>query len=99
MSTPAERTTGHLPYIDALRGLAIFGVLLAHVWNLVKPDNALLDFLGLHGARGVQLFYVVSALTLLMSREKRQGKEQAPTRNFFIRRFFRIAPLYWVTQA
>ena len=86
----------HYRYLDALRGIAIFLVLLVHVWNVAKPDNALLDFLGAHGARGVQLFYMASALTLLMSWENRRQREHAPVRNFFLRRFFRIAPLYWL---
>lgn len=41
------------------------------------------------------MFFVVSAFTLLMSYENRRGEEQA-TKKFFIRRFFRIAPMYYL---
>ena len=48
-----------------------------------------------YGARGVQLFFVASAFTLFLSMANRK-QEEHPNRNFFIRRFFRIAPMYWV---
>lgn len=44
------------------------------------------------GARGVQLFFVASALTLLISWNSKQdgiGK-------FYLRRIFRIAPMFWI---
>lgn len=53
-------------------------------------------FIG-QGARGVQLFYVVSAFTLFLSLHQRERLENSPNLDFFIRRFFRIAPLYWVS--
>ena len=48
------------------------------------------------GQYGVQLFFIVSALTLFMSMDKRQVQEKHPYLNYFIRRFFRIAPLFYV---
>lgn len=88
-----------LHYITALRGWAILLVVLVHnglygatdaryfvsVWKTVVNQ----------GARGVQLFFVISAFTLFLSMAKRK-QERHPTRNFFIRRFFRIAPMYYV---
>jgi peptidoglycan/LPS O-acetylase OafA/YrhL len=47
-----------------------------------------------YGQMGVQLFFVVSAFTLALSFEGRHEKHNV--RNFFIRRFFRIAPTYYV---
>ncbi len=47
------------------------------------------------GQRGVQLFYIVSAFTLCMSLDRKQN-EHHPLANYFIRRFFRIAPLFYV---
>jgi peptidoglycan/LPS O-acetylase OafA/YrhL len=49
-----------------------------------------------NGQRGVQLFYLLSAFTLFMSFNYRSTKERSPTTNYFIRRFFRIAPLYYL---
>lgn len=83
-------------FIDALRGMAILGVILVHSSQSVAPNNAtLLWFMG-EGARGVQLFYVASALTLCMSWVARSSHEAFPIWNFYIRRFFRIAPMFYV---
>jgi peptidoglycan/LPS O-acetylase OafA/YrhL len=84
--------TKRIAYIDALRGLAVLGVLLAHTPFPGKFGN-ICSFLG---AKGVQLFYVVSAFTLCVSLATRFVQEASPLRNFFIRRFFRIAPMFYV---
>lgn len=78
-------------YLNTLRGLAIIGVVLTHVSqtyvDFPDPWRTWLDY----SARGVQLFFVASALTLMMSwRERNDGVV-----NFYIRRLFRIAPLFW----
>lgn len=83
-------------FIDALRGMAILGVILVHSSQSVAPTNeTLLWFVG-EGARGVQLFYVASALTLCMSLMARGSHESFPLRNFYMRRFFRIAPMFYI---
>jgi peptidoglycan/LPS O-acetylase OafA/YrhL len=43
----------------------------------------------------VQLFYMVSAFTLCLSLDEKR-RERYPIFNYFIRRFFRIAPLFYV---
>jgi peptidoglycan/LPS O-acetylase OafA/YrhL len=88
-----------LAYIDALRGWAILAVVLVHVLYFGSQEQYLSPgFVSvcLSGARGVQLFFVVSAFTLFLSMGVRQRKEKHPTLNFFIRRFFRIAPLFYL---
>ncbi len=42
------------------------------------------------------MFYVVSAFTLYLSMRSRSRKERNPLGNFFIRRFFRIAPMFYL---
>jgi peptidoglycan/LPS O-acetylase OafA/YrhL len=86
-------------YIDSLRGLAILGVLLAHISHYSNISYPLwLQLLTAIdvGPRGVQLFYVVSAFTLCMSFSKRLHREKHAVLNFYIRRFFRIAPLFYL---
>ncbi len=94
-----EYVLKHFDYIDSLRGIAILAVLIAHtglystvpypLWfhNITEVSLA---------PRGVQLFYVVSAFTLCLSMSKRQRNEKHPIRNFYLRRFFRIAPLFYL---
>ena len=83
-------------FIDALRGIAILGVILVHSSQSVAPTNTILLWFMGEGARGVQLFYVASALTLCMSWVARSSHEAFPIRNFYIRRFFRIAPMFYI---
>lgn len=84
-------------YIDALRGYAILGVVAVHAYNLasVRPTGAFMTALFQNAARGVQLFYIVSTVTLFLSQSRRSERESHPTVNFFIRRFFRIVPMFW----
>jgi peptidoglycan/LPS O-acetylase OafA/YrhL len=86
-------------YIDSLRGFAIIGVLIAHtgLYGNVAYPSLLRNLAEIDvGPRGVQLFYVVSAFTLCVSFSKRRNIEKHPIRNFYVRRFFRIAPLFYL---
>lgn len=86
-----------LDYIDALRGLAILGVVLVHTnqfGHLNLPWG--IEKVVVKGARGVQLFFVASAFTLFLSYRHRIHAERFPIRNFFIRRYVRIAPMYYL---
>lgn len=87
-------------YIDSLRGIAILLVIIVHIDNLFDNvfqtyyPSSIYQFVR-NGQLGVQLFFVVSALTLTMSWYNR-ADEPNKIRNFFIRRFFRIAPLFYI---
>jgi peptidoglycan/LPS O-acetylase OafA/YrhL len=88
--------THRLHYIDALRGIAILGVILLHTGQgIVNLPPLLANFCSM-GAYGVMLFFIVSALTLFMSINEREKSESYSTSSFYIRRLFRIAPLYYV---
>lgn len=86
-----------LDYVNALRGLAILGVIAVHTsqYGIRMPKFAS-DIAG-YGAMGVQLFFVASAFTLMLSIDRRSEKqEKYKNLNFYIRRFFRIAPMYYL---
>lgn len=83
-------------FVDALRGWAFLLVLAVHCRNQVSALPPVLRQFLESGSRGVQLFFLVSAFTLFHSCAERSGREARPTLNFFVRRFFRIAPLFWL---
>ena len=85
-----------LRYIDALRGYAILGVLAVHISQTdgLRLSSQLMNFLS-QGQKGVQLFFLVSAYTLFRSINFRKNETNSVF-NFYIRRFFRIAPMYYL---
>lgn len=91
MTTPDRQS-----YIDAVRGWAIILVIGCHVGDvfpaLPYPARKLANF----GWHGVQLFFLASAVTLLMSWHRQRGTGGKRVGAFFVRRFLRIAPLYYL---
>ena len=86
----------HFDFVDALRGLAIVGVMMIHSTFGIPNFHGRLRTLAAQGQFGVQLFFVVSAFTLFWSLRSRRTRERRPLLAFFTRRFFRLAPLFWV---
>jgi len=84
----------HYAYIDALRGWAVFAVIFAHGRGAeILPISNL-------AVTGVQLFYVVSAFSLMLSLDARHRRKSPHLfRDYFIRRFFRISPMFYVAIA
>lgn len=80
-------------YIDLLRGFAILGVIAVHSHQKISNLDEISKWLFNYGQLGVQLFFVASALTLCLSMNQRKENNYS---NFYIRRFFRIAPLYYL---
>jgi peptidoglycan/LPS O-acetylase OafA/YrhL len=85
----------HYGYVDALRGWAVIGVLAGHVTHNVAGLRGMFLELMTYGGYGVQLFFVVSAFTLCLSYTARRSRDRKPVGAFFLRRLFRIAPLFW----
>ena len=67
-------------------------VIAVHTSTYFSDLPAVLSSLVREGARGVQLFFVASALTLCLSWQTRNDGALP----FFIRRLFRIAPMFWL---
>ncbi|ABC23628.1 acyltransferase family protein [Rhodospirillum rubrum] len=82
-------------YIDAVRGWAILLVITCHVGGafpeLPTPVKHITNF----GWHGVQMFFLASAVTLMMSWQGRHERYGTACKNFMIRRFLRIAPMYY----
>lgn len=85
-------------YIDALRGIAIFLVMIVHTSQYgEKSHNEIFNSFFKFGAKGVQLFFLASAFTLFLSYNNRNSQQNKNSlRDFYIRRFFRIAPMYYL---
>jgi len=82
-------------YIDSIRGIAILMVILVHTFNVLDLEPGVLSTLSVYGQMGVQLFFVASAFTLCLSYSRRKD-EHSPVLSFYIRRLFRIAPMYYL---
>ena len=74
----------------------MLAVLLVHTGQNVAGLPGLVAAMTSLGAYGVQLFFVASAFTLFWSLHQRSRSEARPILNYFLRRFFRIAPLFWL---
>jgi peptidoglycan/LPS O-acetylase OafA/YrhL len=101
-SAKVAEKNAYLPFIDGLRGLAVLMVVLSHTSQHLGAGSfhfALTKSLTESGDRGVQLFFILSAFTLFSSSLVRFKRDTRPTRNFYIRRIFRILPFWWVIVA
>jgi peptidoglycan/LPS O-acetylase OafA/YrhL len=93
--------SSRIPAIDGLRTVAVLGVLWAHVWGFfnnipwkVGIDlNRIISF----GRNGVDLFFVISGFCMyLMYGAKIKEFNGAGFFDFIKKRWFRIAPAYYV---
>jgi peptidoglycan/LPS O-acetylase OafA/YrhL len=92
----AQTEITHYPFVDALRGWAFLGVLMIHTLKAVPNCPRWLMRIAGEGQFGVRLFFVASAFTLFLSLDQRSTRDRRPLSSFYIRRFFRIAPMFWV---
>jgi peptidoglycan/LPS O-acetylase OafA/YrhL len=94
MPAPAP-SAPKLQYVDALRGIAILLVILVHTGGRTPEDLAFAS-VSVYGQYGVQLFFVMSAFTLCHSMDRMHSLTKPGYLSFMSRRFFRIAPLYYI---
>lgn len=83
-----------MPNLDFVRSVAVISVVVEHTLlalNIRKIGPFDVDYMGV---LGVLVFFVLTALVLMWSLERRPH-----TLDFYIRRFFRIYPLAWVVIA
>lgn len=98
MSDTPARSGGWLPGIEALRAIAALSVVLHHCWSLsTQPRFTGYQIVEGFGGWGVGLFFLLSGYLLGEWFWRPPGTGH--TRSFFLRRFFRIAPAYYVNVA
>lgn len=92
-----SENAGHVPWLDGLRGFAALWVLVAHAQILSgMPGMPVLSW----GELAVDLFMLLSGFLMahhyLLRQHKEPWDEKATITTFWLRRFFRIAPLYYL---
>lgn len=100
---PAQGTgTGRLPHLQALRGIAASLVVFAHaadtVGRLGLIPATLREPLGHFGYLGVAIFFVISGFIIYRTSRQAFGS-WAGARDFILKRFIRIFPIYWLITA
>ncbi len=79
----------YFPLIDILRFVAALSVVCFHYFSShIVPANFLETYIK-HGYMGVQLFFIISGFVIYFSLAK-------SIREYFIGRFLRLYPLFWV---
>lgn len=87
-----------LQWVDSLRGIAVLGVVLVHCGQAARSTGSLGDFAAA-GQYGVQLFFIISAITISLTYSKHIAKNGSSFRSnlaWISKRLFRIAPLYYL---
>ncbi len=87
----------YLPTLDGWRGIAVIGVILYHAREVFPNANTIALRLAAHCYVGVDIFFAISGFLIcgLLLREYEKTGD-INIRRFYIRRFFRILPPYYV---
>ncbi|MDI2089778.1 acyltransferase family protein [Commensalibacter oyaizuii] len=94
----SDDTRNRVHTIDGLRGFLAFGVVFSHgqcFYNITAIGQCTSNsaFYSLLGTIAVRLFFMITAYLFWSQLLYRQGQMQ--WQSFYIKRFFRIAPVYW----
>ena len=93
MPKTTNKPAKKLVSIDILKGVAILVIILAHSTQLL-PVSDKIRIITQYGQMGCQLFFLVSGFTLCLSWFNNKKQNIA---DFYKKRFFNIAPGYYLT--
>jgi peptidoglycan/LPS O-acetylase OafA/YrhL len=95
----SDRQTPHFAYIECVRGYAILLVITCHATYLFPELPYPVHRVTVLGWHGVQLFFLASAVTLMLSWQHEKSRAgSVDVGAFFLRRLFRIAPAYYLAS-
>ncbi len=93
-----NNTEQHLKYLDSARGIAALMVFISHytgyVYNFQNPRNIGIYCLLFNGNDAVSFFFVLSGFVL--SYKYIMGGNALDIRKFYVTRFFRLFPPYFI---
>ncbi len=94
-ATALETSPARNESLDWLRGILAVSVMLYHLvgWQVTPLDSG--SLLGRLGIYAVSMFFVLSGLSIAMV-YSRYIVDRTTTISFYVRRVFRIWPLFWV---
>jgi len=97
-SSPPAGAAARIFGLDLLRAAAILSVLFAHLFAVLYPHVPWLGLLGHGGFFGVELFFVLSGFLIgqILIREGAELGRGAALPSFYLRRWFRTLPLFWL---
>lgn len=93
-----QNKPSNIEAIDSLRGIAALMVFAYHFSVVTNPLPAVPEWLlplTLTASSGVTLFFIISSFTLCLSMGVRRSGENLATTSYYIRRYFRVAPLFY----
>lgn len=83
------------PFLTSLRGYAALMVFLIHSGTFLRDKNIIFQGIVDYGKYGVIVFYIISAVTLSLSI---YNSKEFNFLRYIKRRFWRIAPLYYIVS-
>jgi peptidoglycan/LPS O-acetylase OafA/YrhL len=83
--------------LDYLRGLAALGIMFYHYNKWLYVYEGAQSFLGRISVYGVEIFYILSGITLFHVYHQTLFSEKDGLFNYSMKRFFRIFPLFWLS--
>ena len=88
----------NIGYIDALKGIAILGVTMIHTGGSTLPG--ILGKIGVSGARGVQMFFIISAMLTFASLSNffpnREDIKIVQVLGWYKKKILRLIPMYYL---
>ncbi|HYF65680.1 MAG TPA: acyltransferase, partial [Herpetosiphonaceae bacterium] len=87
---PGGAPQGRFEFLDMMRGVAALTVVIYHIVMQLAPETGWMRLFDL-GDFGVGLFFLCSGFIIPVSLENSQSLKR-----FWVRRVFRLYPLYWI---